>query len=34
VEEHDLDRVAGELRADEVRQRERDFLRRREAVLA
>src|SRR5207342_3489667 len=26
VEEHDLERVAGKLRANEMRQRERDFL--------
>ena len=34
VEEHHVERVAGELRADQVRERERDLLGRREAVLA
>ena len=34
VEQHDPQRVAGELRANQVRERERDFFRRCEAVLA
>ena len=34
VEEHDLQRVAGVLQADQVRERQRDALGRREAILA